>query len=171
VNHCGASRSPQLNHEGPCLQGKLPELKADIIGCDLRITWQAPLNCMERSPVQRYAISVKSLDGKYYTPNQMCGASSTSRICSIPMSVLQRNPYGLDVGNRIIIRGAALNENGWGTPEIVTTQVMVLGRPARVDMPTCTKIDGQEASLNWNKVEDSTYVVEYRTANEYSEWS
>ena len=87
------------------------------------------------------------------------------------MSVLQRNPYGLDVGNRIIIRGAALNENGWGTPEIVTTQVMVLGRPARVDMPTCTKIDGQEASLNWNKVEDSTYVVEYRTANEYSEWS
>jgi hypothetical protein len=64
-----------------------------------------------------------------------------------------------------------LNENGWGLPKVVTTKVNVMGRPERVGMPTVAKIVGNEAHLQWDKLGDATYVVEYKTANEFSEWS
>jgi len=38
-------------------------------------------------------------------------------------------------------------------------------------MPTVAKIVGNEAHLQWDKLGDATYVVEYKTANEFSEWS
>lgn len=132
------------------MQGKVPNLVGEIVGCSLKITWGKPRNCGNSSPVTRYAISVRSrTTSQFFTPNQMCGASSSSATCTIPMSVLMNPPYSLEVGERIVMRAAALNENGWGKASVVNSEVRILNKPGRVGLPSKTKLFNEEATLSW----------------------
>lgn len=68
------------------------------------------------------------------------------------MNVLRGSPYNLREGDKILVRGSALNKNGWSRPSLINEEnvVKLNSVPAKLGKPyVISKGEGASLNLSW----------------------
>jgi hypothetical protein len=81
------------------------------------------------------------------------------------MNTLRGSPYRLRAGDRIIVRGSALNKNGWSRPSLIDEKTILNLRsvPERLGKPYVTsKGDGASLNLAWPEAVKKEYGLFYQ---------
>eukprot|EP00347_Sterkiella_histriomuscorum_P011727 403371340 len=121
---------------------QMSQVLTELVNTNIKLTWSAPVN--NGLAITEYIISIFHHDDTNYSPElTYCnGADATIMsfsYCFIPLSVLRKSPFNLELGDKVRAIAQAKNSKDWSVvslPTNVNTAAVIITEPKPMVSPT-----------------------------------